>query len=268
MGRAGGWESVRGARLPASAIDALAALRRESGVALAWEPAEARAWVEWSSHSDAEAILRALRPVRGIEFFERRDDAWHPFGRSLPAWDVPPRDSDPIRLDRAIIPGALVIEQPSGPALEPVELRLVPDDRPRPATAARGRLEDLARWADSAPTARIEALEATVSGDSVLVRSRHVGETPAWRGDVRFWGRRVLIPLGFRVEPGLSESGLCEALGMAGRDRPDLADDPARGIVLFDQDGVQWIESSAFRTLSRASCRLSASRSANEGAPR
>lgn len=255
MGSVRGWENVRGARLPASAIDALASLRREPGVSLAWEPERDRAWVEWSAGSDGPAIIRALRPVRGVEFFEDLDGDWHRFGHALPCWDVPPPDADALRLDRAIIPGALAIVPPPDDAVAAAELTLVPDDRPRRATAARGTIDDLARWADSAPTAWIEALEAACSGDTVLVRCRYPGKTPAWAGSVRFWGSDVLIPLGYRVEPDLNPQALVRALSLV------AASD--EHVVVFDLVGAEWIESAAFRRLTRAGCRLTLARLAS-----
>ena len=66
-------------------------------------------------------------------------------------------------------------------------------------------------------------------------------------GAQRYWGKRVLVPLGFRPDPELSEAVLLEACG-AGRNE----------IVLLDSRGTIVIAESAFEPLTRAGLRLAA----------
>ena len=141
------------------------------------------------------------------------------------------------------------------------------DDREnvRPASALRCRLGPLADWAEHAPSACIESLsgawcaEAEVDPDDaeVLVllkadtrpqtESHPVGwgRLPALEGALRYCGDEVLIPLGYRPEPGLVERALREAVG-AGPDQ----------LVVLDETGPELIPQEAFRPLSRASIRL------------
>jgi hypothetical protein len=99
----------------------------------------------------------------------------------------------------------------------------------------------LSAWADSAPSDDIEAVEAAICGETVLLR----GRLPALVGE-RFWGRRLLVAAGWRPEPDLAEGVLAEALG--------LGDD----FALFASDGVEVVPSTAFGPLTRAGVRLAA----------
>ncbi len=67
---------------------------------------------------------------------------------------------------------------------------------------------------------------------------------PAIAGAVRFWGRTVFLPLGFRCEPSLPESALRDAL--------DLSSDE---MVLLREDGVEIVNRGVFRPASRAALR-------------
>jgi hypothetical protein len=61
----------------------------------------------------------------------------------------------------------------------------------------------------------------------------------------KFWGDRVLTPLGFRPEPDLPESALLVALGV---DEGDL--------LVIEAEGCEVVPRDAFRPLSRAGFRL------------
>jgi hypothetical protein len=100
---------------------------------------------------------------------------------------------------------------------------------------------DLARWAELAGTAELAALEAARADDEVLIRGRKL---PAIAGQ-RYWGDRLLAPLGFRPEPGLPEAALRRALGVAESE-----------IVVLELDGFETIPCAALQPLGRARVRL------------
>ncbi len=124
--------------------------------------------------------------------------------------------------------------------------------QPQVAAAVSCRLAGLAEWAERETTARIAALTAVwishSDGDpevaEVLVLGPS-GRLPTTRGDSRFWGVDLLIPIGFRVDPELSESAIRRVVGA----RPD-------DLVLLDNQGPELIPREAFQPLSRAAIRL------------
>ena len=234
-------EHVTCARLPAASLAALAGLRRAEGISVIREGDFA--WVLWESGD--ERVLRALLPVEGVELFERQGDGWHRPGHRLPSFEAAPV-GDPIPLDRAVTPEPFSAEGPHGEPPGPIPLRLARDGRPRPTTAALCPLVELGRWADSAPSAEIEAVRGAIRDDSALLVGRAL---PGWPGSTRYWGLRVLVPIGFETRPSLPESALLEALGASGEEVLRLVPDGERL-------EVEVIPLAAFRPLSRAGIRL------------
>jgi hypothetical protein len=163
----------------------------------------------------------------------------------LPSFEVSPV-GEPIPLDRAVTPEPFSAERPQGGPPVPVPLGLSRDGRPRPTTAALCPLDELGRWADSAPSAEIEAVRGAIRGDSALLLGRSL---PIWAGSERYWGGRVLVPIGFEPRPSLPEEALVEALGASGQQ-------VLRLIPEGDRLVVEAIPRESFRPLSRAGVRL------------
>jgi hypothetical protein len=227
------------ASLPAPALAVLAGLRREPGISVILEGD--RAWVLWEPGT--VAVLRRVLPVPGVELFVRREGHWHRHGRRLPASGLPEAlAGEAVPLHRAVTPVPIRAIPPGPTAPPPARLGLVRDDRVRPATALRCALEELGRWAETATTAEIRALRAARAAECVMVRGARL---PALAGGERFWGDRVLVPLGFRAEPDLPESALRAAL--------HVADD---ALLVLEAEGFEAVPREALRPLSRSSLRL------------
>jgi hypothetical protein len=278
------WQDVRCASIPVEALSVLADLRCEPGIRVTISGD--RAWICWDDGPESDVTRRILLghilPMADAEVFARRDGRWHRPGESLPAFHVPIGDgSTGSALDRLILPERIVVSRPEGDPPSPVSLRLVRDesDRPRPATAVRCRLDDLARWAEQVPSSWIESLsaawceasgggpagaEVVVLGAAAEPAARTGPRPPAWdsmagieprpRGNVRlpaiqegrrYWGSDILIPMGCRAEPELADRALRQAVG-AGPDE----------LVVLDDEGPELIPHQAFRPLSRAGLRL------------
>ena len=237
-------DHATGARMPTSALASLAALRCVEGISVV--PDGEHVWVSWGSGD--ERVLRAVLPVEGVELYEKHGDSWRRAGRRLPTFEVPPA-GEPIALDRAVTPEPFSAEPPPVEALRPTPLRLSRDGRPRPTTAALCPMATLGRWADSAPSAEIEAVRGVLQGDSALLLGR---DLPAWPGSTRYWGGRVLVPIGFEPRPNFPEDLLLEALGGSGRELLRLVPDDRGGEGL----AADMIPLEAFRPLSRAGIRL------------
>jgi hypothetical protein len=194
------------ASLPAESLPALAGLRADAGVTVAL--ADGRAWVRWPA--GAERVLRRLLPLPGLELYVSRGGHWHRLGKHLPAFDFP--ENLAYRPLHQVLFPAPVQPAPAMPGgLEPVLVMLVPDDRPRRTAALECDLAELAAWADQVSAARLEALRAAHCQGRVLLLGERLPELP---GGCRFWGQRLLVPLGYRTEPDLPAGAVRAALGL------------------------------------------------------
>jgi hypothetical protein len=230
------------ARIPAAALAALGSARCARKIEVL--PDGDHFWLRWDEADDR--LLRLVLPLPGIELFVRRDTHWSRFGQRLPC-PGPPENVQPQRLDQVLFPERVEPAPPGSAGLQPCRLHLVADDRPRPTTAARCALAALLYWADTATTAQLHAVRASRVGDEALLLGDHL---PLLPGSVRFWGGRVLVPLGMRPEPALPESSLIEVLGLSDGEIAVLAD-----------DSVQVFAADVFGPLTRSGIR----RAAQEG---
>lgn len=234
-------DQVTCARLPATALIWLAGLRRVEEISVLQDGDDA--WVFWEQGDDQ--VVRALLPVSGVEFFEQRGDAWHLAGRRMPSFGVPPA-GDRVPLSRAVTPEPFSVVFSATEDAPPSRLQLARDGRVRATTASACPLAELGRWADSAPSSAIEGLRGAIQGDLAVLLGRTL---PPWPGSTRYWGRRILVPIGFEPRPGLPEEALTEALGASSWEILRLIPE-GDGLV------VEAIPLEAFRPLSRAGVRL------------
>jgi hypothetical protein len=102
-------------------------------------------------------------------------------------------------------------------------------------------LAELARWAEHATTRQLASLSAAHDQGVVLLRGEKL---PPLEGE-RFWGRRVLFPLGRRPEPDLGEDVLAAALRLEAGEQAVVSGEWAEIVPL-----------AAFAPLSRAGVRL------------
>jgi hypothetical protein len=226
------------ARLPAGALPWLAPLRARAGLRVLLRDEEA--WLYWPA-GDAE-LARTVLALEGAELFARRGGQWFGPGRHLPSFDVPPPD-EARPLSAVLSPEPVEpIPCPSAPR-QAAPLRLVPCDVVRPCTALRVGLSELERWADRATSQQMAGLVAACDGDRVLLRGAHIPPLPG----ERFWGQRVLLPVGWRAEPGLPEAVLAAALRLG----PDE-------LATVGHEGAEVIAGSAFAPVTRAGVRLAA----------
>src|SRR5262249_53759949 len=139
-----------------------------------------------------------------------RDNAWYRHGRHLPAFGVP-LDNEGQPLYRVLFPDTVQPHWPAGLKLELVLLRLARDDQPRKATGMFCALVELSRWTEMTPSADLAAVRAARADKGVMLLGPTLPALP--RGE-RFWGDRLLVPLGYRPEPALPEKAWLEALGV------------------------------------------------------
>jgi hypothetical protein len=223
------------ARIAPESLGALAGLRCTARVEVLTD--EEGFWLRWAPGDDE--VLRHLLPVAGATFFCRRDGKWYRHGSRLPVAGPPP--GEVRRLDQLIVPEPIRCEPPTAMDLRRQPMQLVRDTMPRQATALQTTLAALAEWADHATTLQITALRCACSESRILLLGARL---PLMAG-MRFWGERLLVPLGYRVEPALPEKVLAEALGV-----------PEDGLALLDESGCEIVPIDAFRPLHRAAVRL------------
>jgi hypothetical protein len=237
-------DQVSCASLPVHALAVLAEVRCSPEVQVRFEGE--RVWVRWEPGN--EQMLRRVLPVAGVELYHCRDGLWYRLGNHLPSFDLP-LDEATQPLHRALTPAPFQAVAFQGTRLQPCKIRLVRDERPRSTTAVLCRLPDLRAWGDTATSAQLASLRAAHAGDQVLLLGTRL---PALADSERFWGRRVLTPLGYRFEPALPESALLDALGVDGAE-----------FVLLRMDGAEVLSERVFQPLARAGLR-SATREAAE----
>jgi hypothetical protein len=253
------WKNVRCACIPLQELTVLADLRGRSEIRVS--TAGDKAWVWWGAESDLleEILVRRILPLPGVELFTVRGGCWYRLGAHLPAfgWCVDP-GSPGVLLERMILPTPIEAEQPLGALPDPMRVCLVRDERSlvRPASAFRCALSVLSAWAERATSAQLACLQAAWTEGSqveegaagtpasVLVLGK-MGMLPLLPEGVRFWGTDLLIPLGFRADPGLPELALTSALGASASD-----------LVVLDEDGFELIARGTFKPLCRAGIRL------------
>jgi MoxR-vWA-beta-propeller ternary system domain bpX2 len=231
------FDHVSYACIPAESLPVLAELRGESGihVALAGE----RAWVRWEPGN--EAVLFRLLAVPGVAFYRFRGGRWYRHDQCLPSFDLT-GDLPTQRLDQVLTPAPLRPEPCTLPPLQPTRALLVLDQQPRQTSAVLCRVTELAGWADRATGARLALIRAAGSGDQILLLGEHL---PFLHPSERFWGRRILAPLGYCLQPALPESALAETLGLDGDE-----------IALLRSEQTQIISQTALQPLTRSAIRL------------
>lgn len=227
------------ARIPGDALVRLGALRTHPGVEVRVE--QGRAWVRWNE--PGTEVLRALLPVESAAFFERVGERWHLCGRSLPYFEIPRDGFRPLASVLSLGAASLIPCDDEPPPK--VVLALKRSTPERPATALLCTAKSLAAWAEMAPGPDLERLYAARSGELVLVTGAPL---PALANTERYWGDRLLCPLGWAPDPALPESALIEALGVGDNE-----------LALIRNNAVEVIPRDVLQPLSRASARLGAS---------
>lgn len=232
-------DQVTCASLPAAALGVLADLRRDDQfrVVLLGD----RAWVRWPA-GDARVRDRLL-PVAGVQLYALCNGRWHRPGRHLPTFDLPAEAfGTGIALAQALVPAPIEVHEPAGAPVRAARLGLARSEVPRAATALRCPVDILGRWAEHAPAAELAAVLGAIAGSEALLLGSRL---PALPGAERFWGDRVLAPLGYRPDPALAESAILGALGVAGGE-----------LVILASRGYEVVPRHVFRRLTRASIRL------------
>jgi hypothetical protein len=235
---------IQRAAIPSSAMPRLAVLRDRRGLEVALSGRQL--WLRWPDGD--ESIAQTLFAIAGCRLFEMREGRWHEANRSLPAFDMPEALSfRPIAA--VILPAA--IEPKSAADFAPIAmpLRLVEDSTYRPTLALVCPLAAFSAWASEVPPSRLRKLRAARDGSRLFVLGKSL---PRIDGDERFWGRSVLVPLGFRPSPDFSEPALRTLVGVAESD-----------LLVIRQAGCEFVPQDCFTSLTHAALRLTAREAAS-----
>jgi hypothetical protein len=225
------------ASFPAKFLAALADVRCVPGVRVALT--SERTWLRWDNAD--ERVLRAVLPIPGVKLYVQRDGNWFRHGHHLLALEVL-ADLVYRPLHEVLTPAPVLPLPPPTWEGRPMGLTLVPDGEPHATTALMCNREALLTWADGVPAARLVELHAAHRGEQVLLLG---GRQPLLPVGERFWGERVLVPIGFRLEPRLTEGVVCQALG--------LIEDQ---LLLMRAENSEILFRSSFQPLTRAGLRL------------
>lgn len=229
--------SITCASLPAAHLERLAPVR-------AWKQVKAEnrdgtLWLSWPAHTAGVAEL--LYPLPGAELYERRAQHWFAFKRQLPTFEVP--DLGMARpLAELLFPAPVAFPVVPKEGRQPVQLTLAADSTPRDATALVCKLSELHDWLETVPAPRFRELLVLRQREQVLVKGKNL---PELAGAQRFWGQRLLVPLGFRYEPFFPETTLLSIFDLA-----------ARQLLLLSSSGMELIDTSVAQPLSRAAVKL------------
>ena len=230
-------DELERARLPASALGRLAAMRCENGLEVALHDREL--WVRWPAGDDA--VVRMLLPLAGCRLYGKREGRWHAWGLALPAFDVP----EALRfrpLWQVIFPAPVQPQSAEDFAPLAAELALVADDAYRPTTALHCSVDQFLAWADAVPPCALERYRAAIQRERLFV----LGKKLPWiERSERFWGQSVFLPIGFRTRPSLAEADLRNALGIAETD-----------LAILRADGCEIVAKDCFAPLTHAALRL------------
>jgi MoxR-vWA-beta-propeller ternary system domain bpX2 len=226
------------ARLPAAALGRLAALRCQHGVQVALNDRDL--WIRWDPGQDAIAL--ALLPLAGCQLYGRKDGHWYAWGRTLPAFEVP--ESPRFRpLFQVIFPAPMQPVTPDHTAVVRTTLRLVADTTYRATQAMQCPLDLFRAWADTVPGCTLARYQGAIKKTRLFV----LGKKLPWLADgERFWGHRVLLPIGYRPDPLLAEADLLKAAGVAESD-----------LLVIRQESCEIVATDEFTFLSHAALRLS-----------
>ncbi|MGF1580417.1 MAG: hypothetical protein ACFCD0_13735 [Gemmataceae bacterium] len=200
---------------------------------------EESAWIRWTPGD--ETVLEQLLPVRDVGLFRKENGQWFPYNGYLPAKDIP-ESFDDTPLSHVLFPEKIAMVSPRSELPSPSSFRLIPSDKPRVGTGLLCQLEVLTEWSQTVSVLKLETLRAAIAGNDVFI----LGESlPAILSGDRFWGTRVLVPLGMRLHPELSEATVRSALSTNTDE-----------LVLFRENSCEAIPEVVFQPLSRASLSL------------
>lgn len=225
------------AKAPAAALGRLAPLRACADVEIALNDRDL--WIRWRAGNDLAAGLVFALP--GCRLFTRREGRWYGWGKAAPAFDIP-ASLNFRPLAQVVFPAPVHPVAASSLAIEAMGVTLVPDPVVRPTLALACSLTAFRAWAETMPACAIERYRAAVDGDRLVVLGRKL---PWLDGGTRFWGRSVLVPLGYRPEPNLSETCLRAALGIDATD-----------ILVLRGDGCDVVPQDRFTPVSLAALRF------------
>jgi len=227
--------------LPTQALMRLAWLRTRSGLRVL--PLENLVWISWPAGE--VDVAQAVFAIPGSRLFTMRKGHWYQAGHVLPSFSVTrieARNAEFVPLAQWLLPVPLRPVAPPRGLPSSVPLRLRGTNQPRPSAALICPLAPLFQWAGRVPSSRIDSLKGAISGAELLVVGPRLPEVPSTH---KFWGNRILIPLGFQLDPELPENAIRQALGIT----PDA-------LMIITEEGFDEVPLRMLQPLSRAGLKL------------
>jgi hypothetical protein len=196
-------------------------------------------WLSWPEQTAGVAEL--VFPLPGSELYERREGHWFAFKRQLPSFAVPDL-AGAKPLSELLFPEAVTLPTVATAGRPAIPITLLADSQPREVSALRCCAAELHEWMETVPTARFAKVLALRQEDTVFLLGNNL---PPIAGAQRYWGNRILTPLGFRYEPLLAEAILVGIFDLA-----------SKQMLLVDHQRMELVDSSRAQPLSRAAVKL------------
>jgi hypothetical protein len=233
------WRAVSAARLPSGGLSALASVRDQKDVRVL--RAGEVAWVRWPEGQSE--VVQCLLPVHGIEFFIQSAGLWFRFGHSVPTNDAPP-PGEGVSVAAILAPNRFEPLPPTEQTWSPIVLTVVRGGELKSTAAIVCTISELLKWADRATTAELATVRAAHCGERAVLLGKQLPTIPT---ALRYWGKQVLMPLGFRAEPDLPEAALRGAVGVSEDE-----------LLVLNETRAEVIPLAAFESPTRAGVRLGA----------
>ncbi len=230
-------DRVRDTRLPKAGLATLAHLRNQQEIRVV-EFADG-AWIFWEG--ERPTVLQLLLGIPNVELFVPKNSDWVRIDRHVPTFAVPDRDAS-TRLENTILPLAVQPTLISESTFQRISVSPVRCEKAHPTSAVCCEIEALRTWADTALTREINAIRAARKGKMAWLLG---SDLPVLAKAERFWGNKLLVPLGYRPEPAWPESVLVD---VAGIEKGEL--------LVLRPDRVETLPLDAFQHLTRAAIRL------------
>jgi hypothetical protein len=233
------WNKITTARIPLASLKSLAHLRHRSDITVSLDD-HGNAWIHWLQSAIAEEVMLALRPLTDVSFYYREANTWYTRGSGFPAKITPPNQPG-LALAKLLFPEKMTSQSPENKAFARITPVLSRGGQTCPASAMRLPFASLHAWVNHATSAQIHALHGVYEADQVWLLGQHL---PAASQGMRFYGERLLLPLGYQLQPMLPvESSLA------------LVNASERDVVFWSHDEIRVIPREEFAPLTRAGVR-------------
>lgn len=200
-----------------------------------------RVWIKWNAGE--VSVVDRLLPLNNVELFRNESGKWYKLGSKIPFPNVPTSTTF-VSLSSVLFPDQIVWRSPDEITGSLKKIGLKQACSVQKTTALLCPFGTFVEWAENASSFEISRLSGVFCDDCVLVLGENVPPIPE---GTRFYGESVLLPLGYQLDPELTDTEV-----------RSLLDSSQDEIVLITADDAQLIAKSLINRLTRSAIRLAA----------